>query len=413
MSPTPRAALLVAALAPAALFLPSWLVALGAVAVLGAAAADALVVRRRIDVARRVPPILARGVAAPLVLVPGPAAGRVRLRQPAPPDLRIAVQEADGPLETTLVGRRRGRHMLPAPAARIIGPLGLGCWFQRPGEGAPVLVYPNLPEARRLATAVRRGRFRLDGRARGPLGLGTDFESVREYLPDDDIRQVNWRATQRLQRPMSNQYRVERDRDVICLVDCGRLMAAPLTDRTRLDAAVDAAVAVAAVADAVADRCGAIAFDGELRRQVAPRRGGARRVVQALFDVEPVPVDSDYERAFAAVGDAKRAWVLVLTDLLEPTAALPLLDAVPMLARRHAVAVASATDVELQRLTVEPPDATIDVYRAAVALDVAAARARVAASLRRAGVDVIEAPPDSLGAACVRSYLRAKSRARV
>jgi uncharacterized protein (DUF58 family) len=390
-----------------------WLVALAALAVVGAAAADALVVRRRIDLERSVPPILARGVAAPLALVPGPAAGRVRVRQPVPPDLRLERREADGRLETTIVGRRRGRHTLPAPAARVTGPLGLGAWFQRPGEDATVLVYPDLPEARRLATAVRRGRFRLEGRARGPLGLGTEFESVRDYLPDDDIRQVNWRATQRMERPMSNQYRVERDRDVICLVDCGRLMAAPLVDRTRLDAAVDAAVAVAAVADALSDRCGAIAFDGEVRRRVPPRRGGARRVVQALFDVEPVSVDSDYEAAFAAVGDAKRAWVLVLTDLLEETAALPLLDAVPMLARRHAVAVATAADVDLERLTTEPPERTVDVYRAAVALDVAAARARVATRLRRAGVDVIEAPPQSLAAACVRSYLRAKARALV
>ena len=66
-----------------------------------------------------------------------------------------------------------------------------------------------------------------DGLARGPLGLGTDFESVRDYTPDDDIRQLNWRATARVGRPMSNQYRLERDRDVVCLVDCGRLMAAP------------------------------------------------------------------------------------------------------------------------------------------------------------------------------------------
>jgi len=41
---------------------------------------------------------------------------------------------------------------------------------------------------------------------------------------------------------MSNQYRVERDRDVICVIDCGRLMAAPFADRTRLDAALDAAL---------------------------------------------------------------------------------------------------------------------------------------------------------------------------
>ena len=72
---------------------------------------------------------------------------------------------------------------------------------------------------------------------------------------------------------MSNQYRIERDRDVVCVVDCGRLMAAPLADRTRLDAALDAAVAVAAVADELGDRCGVIAFDGEVLRSPAPAAG--------------------------------------------------------------------------------------------------------------------------------------------
>src|SRR5690349_22529174 len=45
------------------------------------------------------------------------------------------------------------------------------------------------------------------------LGIGTDFESVRDYAPDDDVRQVNWRATARVGRPMSNQYRIDQDRD--------------------------------------------------------------------------------------------------------------------------------------------------------------------------------------------------------
>ena len=63
---------------------------------------------------------------------------------------------------------------------------------------------------------MRQGRFRDAGRrTRGPLGLGTEFESIRDYPPDDDIRQVNWRATERIGRPMSNQYRVEQDRDVM------------------------------------------------------------------------------------------------------------------------------------------------------------------------------------------------------
>jgi uncharacterized protein (DUF58 family) len=135
--------------------------------------------------------------------------------------------------------------------------------------------------------------------------------------------------------------------------------------------------------------------------------------VRAVFDLEPVSVDSDYERAFVAVGEAKRAFVLVLTDLLEETAARPLIEAVPMLARRHVLAVASATDTDLERMTTEQPEYAIDVYRAAVALDVRAARERAARSLAHAGAEIVEAPPQSLGAACVRAYLRAKSRALV
>src|SRR5207237_663997 len=160
------------------------------------------------------------------------------------------------------------------------------------------------PAAWRLVLAVRQGRFRDPGRlTRGPLGLGTDFESIREYLPDDDFRQVNWRATARMGRPMSNQYRVEQDRDVVCMLDAGRLMAARLED----------------------------------------------------------------------------------------AAAQPLLDAMPVLTRRHAVVVAGVTDPDLEQMVHSPPRSPADVYTAAVALDVLDARARVAAQLRRAGADVVEA----------------------
>jgi uncharacterized protein (DUF58 family) len=189
-------------------------------------------------------------------------------------------------------------------------------------------------------------------------------------------------------------------------------MAAPFADRTRLDAVLDAAVAVAAVADVLGDRCGGVAFAGGVLRSLPARRAGARDVVAALYDLEPLSVDSDYELAFTHVRGAKRAFVLVLTDLLEESAARPLVEAVPVLARRHAVAVAGAADVDLDALVRESPNTTKDVYRAAVALDVLAARARVAAQLRRAGADVVEAPPSGLAAACVRSYLRAKWTAR-
>jgi uncharacterized protein (DUF58 family) len=371
-------------------------------ALVAAFAVDAWFARSPVDVRRSAPPSLARGVPASFELT----AEGARVRQPLPPDVELRDGE--------LVARRRGRHVLSPAVTRRSGPLGLAAWTRRALDDHELTVYPDLPAARRLAAQVRAGRFRDEGiRRRGPLGLGTEFESVRDYSPDDDIRQVNWRASARLDRPMSNQYRVERDRDVVCVVDCGRLMAAPFADRTRLDAALDAAVAVAAVSEVLGDRVGTIAFARDVLRSLPPRRAGAFDVVQAVYDLEPLRVDSNYELAFQHVRGVKRAFVLVFTDLLEESAARPLLDALPVLARRHAVAVASANDPDIDRLVREAPQEVSDVYRAAVALDVLAARARVAAQLRRAGADVVEAPPTSLAAACVRAYLRAKWLARL
>jgi len=415
VSPTPRAAALLGAIAVATALLGATAGLLAALALAGATLADALAVRARPRIERRVPSILARGIPAPLTVAAEPAgAGRVRVRQPIPPDIALDPREADGRLDARLTPLRRGRHTLGAVAARTEGPLGLGRWHHNGADEHELLVYPDLPAARRLALAVRQGRFREHGRlTRGPLGLGTDFESIRDYSPDDDPRQINWHATDRVGRPMSNQFRVEQDREVMLLLDAGRLMAAPLEDRTRLDAAVDAAVTVALVADAVGDRCGVLAFDDRVRRRLSPRRAGGEDVVRALFDLEPRPVDADYELAFQTVEGAKRSLIVVFCDLLEEAAARPLVDAVPVLARRHVVMVASVRDPDLDAQLITVPETPRDVYGQAVALDVLEARARVAHGLERAGASVLEAPAGALPAACVRAYLRAKARARL
>ena len=423
MSPTPRSAAALAVISASVLLVGALVAGLLVAALAGALLADALAARRPPRARRRVPAVVVRGAPSQLHVAllgsdadAGAAANRrLRVRQARAPDVEVQPQEGRGGLQAQLVARRRGRRLLPAAVVRAEGPLRLASWDHRVGEPAGLLVYPDVPSARRLALAVRAGRFRESGRrSRGPLGLGTEFESIRDYLPDDDIRQVNWSATARLGRPMSNQYRIEQDRDVICVLDCGRLMAAPLADgATRLDAAVDAATAVGLVADELGDRCGTLAFDASVRRRVTPRRRGGAALVSAVFDLQPEPLDSDYELAFRHVTSSKRALVIVFTDLIEEVAARSLVEAVPILARRHEVVVAGVIDPELDAMLRRVPAGELDVYRAAATLDVLAARERAAARVRAAGAQVLETAPALLGEACVAAYLRAKSRARL
>jgi uncharacterized protein (DUF58 family) len=421
VSPTPLAAALLAAIALTAFVVPPVLAVLAGAALAGAVLADARLARRPPKVARELPAVLSRGIGVPLrVRVEPPPAVAVRVRQAVPPALALDRREGDGSLEAELLGRRRGRHVLPALGTRAVGPLKLGAHYGSAGEPTEVSVFPDLLTARRLALTVRQGRFRDQGiSARGPLGLGTEFELVRDYLPDDDIRQVNWRATARLGRPMSNQYRVEQDREVMLVLDAGRLSAAPLpagasgVRPTVLDACLDALTAVALVVDEVGDRCGAIAFDDEVRRTLRPGRGGGADVVRGLYDCQPKMVESDFELAFRRVGGSKRAFVLVFCDLLEEAAARPLVEAIPVLARRHAVVVASPADPGVQALASRAPEDEADLARAAVAVDMLAARTRAAALVRAAGAMFVEAPADRLPRTCVTAYLRAKARARL
>ncbi len=212
---------------------------------------------------------------------------------------------------------------------------------------------------------------------------------------------------------MANQYREDTERDLWCLVDAGRLSSSPVGDRTRLDVGLDALAAVAAVADVVGDRVGAVVFDDRVRRIVRPRRAGAAGLVRLLDDLEPSIVDSAYEAAFAQVTGAKRSLVIVFTDILDEAAARPLLAAVPVLARHHAVLVAGVRDPDLVSAVTTRPADRRDLLVAGVATDLLAERDHVRARLSASGAVVVDAPVRAVASACVAAYLRLKSVARL
>lgn len=416
MSITRRGLLVLGATVLSALILPGPLAVSVFLVTLVAAAADAWQARGVPSVEVTLPPILSRGVPTEMTVKVNPSRG-VRVKQVGTPDVRIETEEGQGGFVSEVTAVRRGSHILPRPATVAQGPLGLGQWYHRVGEATAVTVYPDMPAARRIATEVRLGRFGdASRRSRGPLGLGTELESIRDYLPDDDIRQVNWRATARVGSPMSNTYRIEQEREVMVLVDSGRLMASPVGDgtpRTRLDVAVDAAAAIAAVADVVGDRVGVVAFDDAIRRRITPRRDGGDGVVTAIHALEPSSSESDYELAFRTVVHHKRAFVLILTDLMEETASRPLVEAMPILARHHAVVVAGVQDPAVAEAITTPAEGITDAFRTAVAVDIEASRRRVTTTLRGYGATVIDTAPDLVPTRCVAAYLRAKRRARL
>lgn len=345
--------------------------------------------------------------------------GRLVLPLPAPlvtgvDTVRLRVPKrsyASATFEVT--GIRRGRHSVEPLELDVASPLGL--MRRRYGlcRHDVISVYPNLYEARRLEVSVKRRRDDVGLRRAHMLGIGTDFESLREYRPDDDFRMIDWHATARKGVLIARSYRIERNQNVVFVVDTGRLMAAPVGPIRRLDAALNAATAMAFACGQFDDRVGLVAFDSKLHTRIDPARNKTDVILAAMCSMEPRRVESDYALAFRIAGGAKRGLIVLFTDLLEESASRRLLEAMPTLARRHFVVVASVLDPDFTDTIEQPPQSTMAAFRQAVAIDLVRRRREVVGNLRRLGVDVVEAPPQEFSASLVDAYLRIKSRAKV
>lgn len=103
---------------------------------------------------------------------------------------------------------------------------------------AIVRVLPPFISRRELPSKTQKLR-ELDGRSAVMIrGMGTEFDSLRDYVDGDDVRSIDWRASARAQDLVVKTWRPERDRRVVIVVDSSRLAARRCGDGTVFDAAL-------------------------------------------------------------------------------------------------------------------------------------------------------------------------------
>ncbi|MFJ7004129.1 DUF58 domain-containing protein [Streptomyces albidoflavus] len=319
-------------------------------------------------------------------------------------------------LHTQLRPTRRGEAVAHSVTVRSYGPLGLVSRQATHRVPGSLRVLPPFHSRRLLAAKTARLR-ELDGRTSAlGRGEGTEFDSLRRYVPGDDTRSIDWRATARRSEVAVRTWRPERDRLVLIVLDTGRTSAGRVGDAPRLDAAMDAALLLAALASRAGDRVDLLAFDRELRAQV--RGKAAPQLLPALVDglasLEPHLVETDTRGLAAEIlrSTPRRALVVLLTTLDTTPVEEGFLPVLGRLTDRHTLLVASVADPRLAEMAAAR--GTVEkVYQAAAAHKAQAERDRTAGLLRRRGVTVVDAPPADLASALADAYLSAKAAGKL
>ncbi|MFJ2730768.1 DUF58 domain-containing protein [Streptomyces collinus] len=354
---------------------------------------------------------------------------RARLRDAWPPSSWQPGTETEGSrhsatvpagerrrVTTRLRPTRRGDRQVDRVTIRSYGPLGL---FSRQGAHKvpwTVRVLPPFTSRKHLPSRLARLR-ELDGRTSVlTRGEGTEFDSLREYVPGDDTRSIDWRATARQSTVAVRTWRPERDRHILLVLDTGRTSAGRVGDVPRLDASLDAALLLAALASRAGDRVDLLAYDRRVRALVQGRSAGdvLPSLVNAMATLEPELVETDARGLTAtALRTAPRSSLIVLLTTLDAAPVEQgLLPVLPQLTQRHTVLVASVADPHVERLA--QARGTVDAaYEAAAAAQAQSERQRTAEQLRRHGVTVVDATPDDLAPALADAYLALKAAGRL
>ena len=301
---------------------------------------------------------------------------------------------------------------------RVFSPRGL-VWRQRSLSMAwPLTVYPRLRDAA-LQQLPSQSRIRREAGQRQVrrLGEGRLFESLREWVPGDEIRTIDWKASGRRGKLIARQYEDERRQRVMLVLDAGRLLAAETAGRARLEDAIEAIGQLAYRAIGGDDDVGLLVFTDQVDHYVAPRRGrrALRAILETLATVEGRLVESNYPLAFAFLaGQTKRrALTVVFTDVIDRFASDALVAQVGALRPRHLPVAVALRDVGLEVVASRRPVDGAAAFDRAAAEQLLAVRAEALGQMRSRGVVVVDAHPDSAAKSVVECYLQLKRRAMI
>ena len=278
-----------------------------------------------------------------------------------------------------------------------------------------VKIYPDVQAVHAVELLARHNRVAEVGVRLSQLrGRGTEFDRLREYRREDEYRSIDWKATARTRQFVSREYVVERNQNVLFLLDCGRSMQSEFAGITHFDRALNAAILLSYVALRQGDTVTLLASSRRVERYVPPLRGAIamKSLVRQTFDLEPSHHATDYQLMAEQLRlrHRKRSLVVLLTHAIDEVHLESIGQTLRTLKSPHLVLGAFLKNVPLYERMSAVPRTDLEAFQVAAAADLIGAQSRQIAEFEQHGLLVIDALPDQLSSQLISRYLDIKAR---
>lgn len=310
---------------------------------------------------------------------------------------------------------RRGEYVFGNILLYVSSRLGLLSRRFTKEAGTMVQVYPSFMQLRKYELFSRVSVQTATGNKRmRKIGHSMEFEQIKDYVPGDDIRTLNWKASARKGGLMVNSFTDEKSQQVYCIIDKGRLMKMPFNELTLLDYAINSCLVITNVCLQKQDRVGVITFSNKIGSVLAADRRPIQKnnIMQLLYNQKTAFLESDFEMLYMQVRKRvkQRSLVILYTNFESLSGLKRQMDYLRSLASHHLLLVVFFENTELRALTGSHAKNIGDVYVKTIAEKFAFEKRLIVKELMNHGILSLLTTPYNVNIDTINKYLELKTR---
>ena len=293
----------------------------------------------------------------------------------------------------------------------------LGFISRRFKTGFPceVKVYPSYIYLKQYGLQAASQKLKEQGNKRiRKIGQHLEPDHIKEYVKGDDYRVINWKATARRSKLMTNVFQQERAQNVYCLIDKGRTMQSASNGMTLLDYSINSTLALSYVAMLKGDKVGLLTFEKQMDTFISTSRqsGQMQRIQEALYAQSTSFMESDFSALYQCVVQhiSNRSLLLVFTNFDSVPAMQRQLNYLSMMAKRHIVVVIFFENTELEEILKKQPKTKEEFYESVISEKLSHEKRMIINKLQQRNILSILANPNNLTVNTINKYLEIKAR---
>ncbi len=278
-----------------------------------------------------------------------------------------------------------------------------------------VPTYPSYIQLRKYdLIAFSNNLFQYGVKKIRRIGHTMEFEQIKEYVPGDDIRTLNWKATAKKNSLMVNQFQDEKSQNIYMVIDKGRVMKMPFNEMSLLDYAINATLVLSNVILKKQDKAGMFSFSKKVENRVVAekRTSQMQKILESLYNIKTNFFESDYSRLYVDIKKHinQRSLIILYTNFETIDGLHRQLPYLKGIAKSHLLVVVFFQNTELNQITNKKADTIQEVYDKVIAEKFIFEKKLIVTELKKYGIHSVLTQPENLTLDTINKYLEIKAR---